>query len=72
MTAQTPRQRLADLILGRPVAAFIAQQRASGLTWPAVADALKEATAGEIAITGEAVRQWASREDQVEPVERSA
>lgn len=58
MSAPTTRMRLADLILGRPVVEFIGERRAAGQSWPAIRDALREATGGEIAITWQAVQQW--------------
>lgn len=64
MTKQTPRQRLASLLLGRDVSDWIAERKANGDTWPAIRDALRDATDGEIAVTWQAVQQWsASRTD---------
>lgn len=54
----SPRQRLADLLLQRPVAEFIAERRAGGDSYSNIATALKDATDGEIDVTDEAVRQW--------------
>jgi hypothetical protein len=61
MQSPSARQRLADELLGRPVAQFIAEHRAAGSTWTEVAFALREATSGEISVSGEALRQWAAR-----------
>ena len=65
MHKPTARQRLAGLLLGRPVGEFIAEKRANGSTWPDIAVALRDATDGEIAVTGEAVRQWAAQSASV-------
>jgi hypothetical protein len=54
----SPRQRLADLLLQRPVVDFIAEHRANGASYTAIAEALRDATAGEIDVSDEAVRQW--------------
>lgn len=56
---KTPRQRIADLLLGRPVEDFIAERRANADSWTSIAIALRDATDGEIDVTGEAIRQWA-------------
>jgi hypothetical protein len=74
-SVQSPsaRQRLADELLGRPVLDFIAEKRASGETWTNIAFALREATHGEIAVSGEALRQWAARGPALTaPARRSA
>jgi hypothetical protein len=54
----SPRQRLADLLLRRPVAGFIAERRADGASFAAIAEALRDATDGEIDVSDEAIRQW--------------
>lgn len=59
--APTPRQRLADLLLGRPVLDFITERRANGSTWPQIRDELRDATDGEIDVTWQAVQQWGSQ-----------
>lgn len=56
---RTPaHQRLADLILERPVADFIAENRANGLSYRAIAEALTDATDGAVDVTHEAIRKW--------------
>lgn len=55
----SPRQRLADLLLGRPVIDLIAEQRIDGKTWPQIRDAIADATQGEIDVTWQAIQQWA-------------
>lgn len=54
----SPRQRLADLLLQRPVVDFIAEHRANGTSYTAIADHLRSATDGEIDVSDEAIRQW--------------
>lgn len=66
MARTPPRQRLATLILGRDVLAFIAELRDDGRTWPEVRDRLRDATGGEIDVTFQALQQW------TRPAERSA
>ena len=58
----TPTQRLAGMILGEPVAAWIARQRSAGKSWRAVAADLRERTNGQIDISYEAVRRWAEED----------
>lgn len=68
-------QSIADHILGRPVADFIAEQRAKGRTWPQVRDDIHAATGGVVTVTRQAVQQWAApadvtrieRQSQIEP-----
>jgi hypothetical protein len=54
----SPRQRLADLLLKRPVAEFIAERRANRESYTTIAAAIRDATDGEIDVSDEAVRQW--------------
>ncbi|HWH01928.1 MAG TPA: hypothetical protein VNV66_22030 [Pilimelia sp.] len=61
MPKPSARQRLADLLLGRPVVDFIGERRADGTHWHSIATALRDATDGEIDVSGEAVRQWYAR-----------
>lgn len=55
---ETPNQRLASLLLGRPVRDWIADQRALGHTWRHIATALDIATDGQVVVSHEAVRGW--------------
>ncbi len=55
----SPLQRLADLLLGRPVLDLIAEERTNGKTWPEIRDAICDATNGEIDVTWQAIQQWA-------------
>lgn len=60
----TPRQRLASLLLGQDVLTFIRDKRSGeGLSWPAVAVALADATNGEVAVTHQALQQWLAADD---------
>lgn len=61
MPKPSARQRLADLLLGQPVADFIAERRTAGARWHVIAADLRAATDGEIDISGEAIRQWHAR-----------
>lgn len=61
MPRETPRMRLASLLLQRPVLDFIQEHRSGGKTWQQVALALRDATDGEIAVSWQAVQQWANR-----------
>ncbi len=56
---ETPSQRLATLLLGMPVAEWIASQRELGRTWREVAQRLDHATKGQVVVSYESVRQWA-------------
>lgn len=60
----TPNQRLAEIILGRPVDDWIRERRATGRSWRLIARDLYEATNGQIDLTHETVRGWAYREDK--------
>ena len=55
---ETPHQRLATVILGRPVRDWIADQRALGHTWRHIATALSLETDGQVVVSHEAVRGW--------------
>ena len=58
MPTTAPRQRLATLLLGRPVLDFIAEHRANGASYRTVALALRDATDGEIDVSDVTVRSW--------------
>lgn len=58
MTTESPTQRLASILLGRPLDGWIADQRAAGRSWRLVARDLYEATNGQIDVTHETVRTW--------------
>lgn len=52
------RNKQASLLLGRPVSEFIAERRADGMGWAAIAGALAHATDGEVAVSHTAVKAW--------------
>jgi hypothetical protein len=56
--AQNPNQRLATVLLGRPVHQWIAEQRELGWSWRKIADDLKIATDGLVDVSHESIRQW--------------
>ena len=58
MPKQTAKQRLADLVLGRPLAEFVAERRASDMAWRRISRELLDATDGAIDISGESLRSW--------------
>lgn len=60
---QTPRMRLASLLMGRNVLDLIEEYRANGATWQEIRQAIRDATNGEIDVTWQAVQSWARRED---------
>jgi hypothetical protein len=56
----SPRQRLASVLIGRPVTDFIADRRFAGESWPTIRDAIRHETAGEVDVSWQAVQQWAA------------
>ena len=56
--SETPTQRYASHLLGRPVLEWVAEQREAGWTWRKIAEDLKIATDGQVDITAEALRLW--------------
>jgi len=63
MQELTPNQKLAGMILGRPVKDYIRDRRAAGRSWRLVARDLYEATNGQIDITYQAAKNWAADKD---------
>ena len=61
--AQTPTQRLAGVLLGKPVHDWINERRRAGRSWRLIARDLCEATNGQIDVTHEALRRWAEHRD---------
>lgn len=53
-------QRLAELLLGSPLVDFIADRRAAGRSWRLLSRDLREATDGQVDITGETLRVWSA------------
>ena len=56
--SDTPRQRLATIILGEDVITWLRARRAKGRSWYQLADDLAEATNGDVSLSHEAVRSW--------------
>jgi len=58
MALAPPRQRLASLLLKRPVLDFIAERRADDAPYRRIAADLRDATSGEIDVSDVTVRAW--------------
>ncbi len=58
----TPTQQLVEMILGEPIEAWIAKQRADGIAWRIVARNLYGATNGRIDVTHETLRNWSEKD----------
>lgn len=58
MPVPTAKQRLADLILGRPLAEFVAERRANDIAWSRIARELRDATDGAVEVSRESLREW--------------
>lgn len=58
MPTPTAKQRLADLILERPLAEFVAERRANDVSWRRISRDLSDQTAGAVEISGESLRSW--------------
>lgn len=67
MSVRRPRQKLADLAIGRPVLDFIAERQANGDSYRRIAAALRDATAGEVDVSDVTIRAWVlgAREDDL-------
>lgn len=65
MQTQTPTQRLADVILGRPVDEWIAERRnlPNPRSWRLLARDLYDATDGSIDVSHETLRLWCGRDE---------
>ncbi len=61
MNLPTPTQRLADVLLGRSVADYVAERRDAGRSWRLVARDLYKATNGAVDVTHETLRGWYAR-----------
>lgn len=59
----TPTQKLASMLLGRPVDEWIRSRRTAGRSWRLVSRDLYEATNGQIDVTHEAIRRWVADRD---------
>jgi hypothetical protein len=58
MPKPTAKQRLADLVLGRPLAEFVAERRANEVAWRRIGREVLDATDGTVEISGETLRAW--------------
>ena len=58
---QTSTQRLASLLLDQPVEKWIQARRDRGDSWRRISIELHDLTIGQVSVTGEAIRQWASK-----------
>lgn len=57
MTANATQQ-LAAIILGRPLAEYVAAKRSEGLGWRKLAATLEADTGGRVRVTYETLRNW--------------
>ena len=59
-TRMTPTQQVAELILGRPLAEYVAEKRSARPRWPwrLIAEQLATDTDGQVTVTHEALRSW--------------
>lgn len=55
---QSPTRRLAELLLGEPLEAWVRTRRANGASWRLVSMELWAATDHEVAISFETLRTW--------------
>lgn len=60
----TPTQRLAERILGRPLAEYVTEKRNARpqWSWRLIAEQLAEDTHGEVVVTRESLRNWYGQE----------
>jgi len=56
----TPTQQLADRLLGRPLAEYVAEKRSAIPRWPwrLISQQLAADTDGQVAVSHEALRGW--------------
>ena len=60
---QTSTQRPASLLLDQPVDKWIQARRERGHSWRRISIELHDLTSGQVSVTGEAIRQWAARDE---------
>ena len=58
----TSTQRLAEILLGQSLEKWITERRAAGLSYDRMAVDLHDRTGGQVSVTGEAIRQWATKD----------
>ena len=58
--ASTANQRLAEALLQRPLADYVAEKRSSAPKWPwrMIAEQLAADTSGQVQVSHETLRQW--------------
>ena len=54
----TPSQKLATLLIGTDLEAFVRERRTAGTSWRHIARAIYEATDGQVDVTHETLRNW--------------
>jgi hypothetical protein len=59
MATETPKQRLASLLLETPVAPWIRKRRRQGKAWRVICAELRDATRGEIDVPIQTLINWA-------------
>lgn len=59
-TSGTPTRRLAEHLMGEPMTDYIARRRAEGRSWRLIARDVREATGGQVDVTYETIRSWAT------------
>lgn len=62
MPTQTPTQRLASILLGRPLGGWIEERRNQGRSWRLIARDLYEATNAQVDVSHETLRLWYGRD----------
>ena len=67
-TTATLSQRLAERILGQPLADYVRAKRTARprWSWRLIAEQLREDTSGEVDLTGETLRQWFGADELAE------
>jgi hypothetical protein len=58
---ETPTERLATVLIGEPVAPWVAQQLAGGRSWRQIADDLRRLTGGQVDVPHQTVVYWHAR-----------
>lgn len=56
----TPTQRLAEVVLGRPLDQYVAEKRQSRprWSWSLIAEQLADDTSGQVTVSAEILRVW--------------
>lgn len=64
VTRLTSHQRLAEALLGQPLATWVAERRAAGKSWRKIAADLSVSTGGAARISRETLRSWYGPDDK--------